>query len=386
MEQSARDASALSYVGSDSYTADELRAVGAKPIPRPEPLARALAPAAICFDKPDLELQERFLTDFGLVSVSRDGDRLLMRGSSAEPVIYEARKADRSAFRGALFHVSTRAELETLALASGTVVRPCPLPGGGERVELIDPNGFEIGFLCGKASVSPLPARKHPYPFNTPDRKERINKAVRPPLEPTPVVRFAHMVLQTPDFDATVDWYLKHLGMIPTDVFCLSDGTPNMAFLRLDLGSEPADHHTVVVFGAPGPPKYLHSAYETLDIDAIGQGQQVMKQNGWDHHWGIGRHIFGSQIFDYWIDPWGDEVEHYADGDVFDNSAPTEYHILDRGGLWMWGHDLPPSMRPKPSIKEFLAVTYAAMTGKVDMNFVKRLQSAMTRKPRPWLK
>ena len=84
MEQSARDASALSYVGSDSYTADELRAVGAKPIPRPEPLARALAPAAICFDKPDLELQERFLTDFGLVSVSRDGDRLLMRGSSAE--------------------------------------------------------------------------------------------------------------------------------------------------------------------------------------------------------------------------------------------------------------------------------------------------------------
>ena len=33
--------------------------------------------------------------------------------------------------------------------------------------------------------------------------------------------------------------------------------------------------------------------------------------------WGVGRHILGSQIFDYWKDPWGHELEHWTDGDLF---------------------------------------------------------------------
>ena len=36
------------------------------------------------------------------------------------------------------------------------------------------------------------------------------------------------------------------LGFIPSDVMCLPDGTPVGAFMRLDRGDEPTDHHTLV--------------------------------------------------------------------------------------------------------------------------------------------
>ena len=41
---------------------------------------------------------------------------------------------------------------------------------------------------------------------------------------------------------------------------------------------------------------------------------------GYFRSWGIGRHIQGSQIFDYWRDPDGFLVEHFTDGDMFDNT------------------------------------------------------------------
>ena len=40
--------------------------------------------------------------------------------------------------------------------------------------------------------------------------------------------------------------------------------------------------------------------------------------------WGIGRHVLGSQLFDYWFDPDGFEYEHYTDGDVFTADHETE--------------------------------------------------------------
>ena len=31
----------------------------------------------------------------------------------------------------------------------------------------------------------------------------------------------------------------------------------------------------------------------------------VLAARGYPHAWGVGRHILGSQIFDYWRDPFG---------------------------------------------------------------------------------
>ncbi|MBV8240517.1 MAG: hypothetical protein JOY75_06940, partial [Hyphomicrobiales bacterium] len=75
--------------------------------------------------------------------------------------------------------------------------------------------------------------------------------------------------------------------------------------------------------------------------DAVEMGQQVMMAGRYKHAWGVGRHLLGSQIFDYWRDPWGQKHEHYADGDLFDVAQPAGYHVMDRAGLYQWGPDLP---------------------------------------------
>jgi hypothetical protein len=90
-------------------------------------------------------------------------------------------------------------------------------------------------------------------------------------------------------------------GLIPSDVQCLDDGKPAPVFMRCDRGDDPADHHTVVVTQNVTD-TYSHSAFEVIDFDYVAMGQQYLQSKGWRHAWGVGRHILGSQIFDYWRD------------------------------------------------------------------------------------
>ena len=66
--------------------------------------------------------------------------------------------------------------------------------------------------------------------------------------------------------------------------------------------------------------RYVHSAYQVCDLDALAAGGEYLREQGYFRSWGIGRHVQGSQIFDYWRDPDGFLVEHFADGDMFDNT------------------------------------------------------------------
>ena len=66
--------------------------------------------------------------------------------------------------------------------------------------------------------------------------------------------------------------------------------------------------------------RYVHSAYQVCDLDALAAGGEYLSERGYLRSWGIGRHIQGSQLFDYWRDPDGFLVEHFADGDMFDNT------------------------------------------------------------------
>ena len=70
-------------------------------------------------------------------------------------------------------------------------------------------------------------------------------------------------------------------------------------------------------------------------------GQRVLRERGWKHSWGIGRHILGSQIFDYWQDPWADKHEHYCDGDLFTATQPTGIHPVSREAMAQWGQRMP---------------------------------------------
>src|SRR5271165_7630607 len=354
------------------HSAPPARVPGSIPVERPKQVVR-----------PDLDKAAKFLTDFGLLVATRQGDTVHFRGVGENPVIYSVTRAGRPALLGVGLSVPDRASLLALADAGGTTIAPFLGPGGGEMVRLRDPDGICVEVLHGQAKAAPLPSRP-PIPHNAPDRTVRVNDAQRPPLAPPEVTKLGHIVLGSPNFPRKVQWYMRMFGFIPSDVLCLPDATPAGAFMRLDLGATPSDHHTLfVAFGASAD--IDHAAFEVIDLDAVEMGQQVLKAAGYRHSWGVGRHLLGSQIFDYWRDPWGLKHEHYADGDLFDATQPSGYHKLDRAGLYQWGPDLPDDfVAARPTIRQAASLLRRAMRGEVPLRPLLAAARSMRAPGRPW--
>jgi len=358
---------------------------GIDKLARPAPLLKAQSLAFLMFEKPDLDACETFLTDFGMQRVTCDNGRLLMRGHGSAPCVYLAKRGNKARYLGAAFTVDGEAQLQKVqALDGARRLAASDIPGGGSGFELIDPAGNVLWLITGQQALAALPLRAPLHPqTNCYSEKRRVNATVRPPVEPAAVAKLGHVVLQTVDFGAMADWYMRHLGLIPTDVQYLADGSPNLAFFRLDLGDTPADHHSFVLAGGIEE-KYEHSAYEVIDLDALGQGHNVLRANGHKHMWGIGRHILGSQLFDYWFDPDGMEFEHYTDGDVFTAGHETHYVPLELSGIWAWGDDVPPSMGVKRDLGTLFKILRLLWQGRIKLSRLKLLGSAMVN-ARPWL-
>jgi len=320
------------------------------PIParHPQPTVKALSLAALVFERPDLDAAERFVGDFGLAVVERRPDVLFASGTASGPYCYRVDRGAEARFVGLVLGVASRDDLEALAALPGaSAITAADTPGGGELVRLTDPSGFIVDAIAGQAPAPPLPHRA-PLACNLGLAHPRVNAGQRPPTVPPEVLRLGHVVLEVADYEATTHWYTQHFGLIPSDVQVLPDGSPAVTFFRLDLGATPADHHTLAIVQgfAPG---YGHSAYELVDADAVGMGQRVLRERGYRHAWGIGRHILGSQIFDYWNDPFGARHEHYCDGDVFTADVATGISAVSREAMAQWGPVMPTSFT-KPSL------------------------------------
>jgi catechol 2,3-dioxygenase-like lactoylglutathione lyase family enzyme len=357
---------------------------GVQPLPRPPALGRAVELAFLRWEKRELAATEQFWRDFGMHVVSASPERIVARGAGPAPCIALAVHGARDRFVGPAFRMSDDTDLERYTAEFGaTPLAPQSIPGGGHGIELLDPSGRSVWLLQRQGQVERLPLREALAATNTAHHLPRVNRTVRSPIEPARVVKLGHLVLQTVDFRRMVDWYMRVLGLIPTDVQYLADGSPNLAFCRLDLGAQPADHHTLVLVGALEE-KYEHSAYEVIDLDALGQGQQVLRAQGHRHMWGIGRHVLGSQLFDYWYDPDGFEYEHYTDGDVFSADFETEYSPLEFASLWAWGDDAPASMKPRKNLRSLLRIASLLRRKAITAQRLKLLNQALGTPARPW--
>lgn len=335
---------------------NRLRLTTPQPARHPRPLARATALAHLVFERPDLDLAVRFLQDFGLVVAAREPERVFLRAGGTEPYVYVVEHGPVARFVGLGLSVSSSAELEALAALPGaSEIESSSRPGGGRLLRLTDPAGFRVEVVADRAPAEALPHRA-PIALNAPDALVRVDGTQRPPQRPPEITKLGHLLLEVPNYQEVSAWYTGNFGFIPSDVCVLPNGEPAATFFRLDLGDAPADHHTLAMtinFVAG----YGHSAFEVVDPDAVGMGQRVMQRAGWTHSWGIGRHILGSQIFDYWQDPWGDKHEHYCDGDVFTASAPTEIHPISREAMAQWGPEIPKSFtKPKLGFRELVAL------------------------------
>jgi catechol 2,3-dioxygenase-like lactoylglutathione lyase family enzyme len=299
------------------------------------PLVKVAGLAWLEFEKPDLDRAERFLTDFGFTVADRTPDTLLLRGRWASTACLVVRRGPRTRFIGPAFQAAAREDLDRLARDTGGAVMA---HWGGHVVQLRDPSGFPVRVTYGVPELPALPERP-PLPLNFGTTYPRVDGTQRPAWRPAELQRLGHVVLGTTRFRAALDWYLDTLGLIVSDFLYLDgqrDRGPVMAFIRCDQGSVPTDHHTLAMLLAPRT-EYVHSAYQLTDLDEVAAGGEYLRERGYRHAWGIGRHIQGSQIFDYWRDTDRLMFEHYTDGDVFDSSMEPGWAPLSVSGLAQWG-------------------------------------------------
>lgn len=287
------------------------------------------------FTAPDLAEMERFLVSFGLTPF-RDGQGALYgRGSGGAPFIHMTEEGP-AGFVALGLRAASLADLEALARAEGVPVEPLTTPGGGSVVRLADPDGFRLEVVAGQAPAaagSPAPEAVR----NTAAARPRISSRVRVEAGPSRVVRLGHAVLEVSDFRASEAWYKSRFGLLTSDEVEAAPGAAIGAFLRCDRGATPTDHHTLFLLQGPGGPRFNHAAFEVENLDDLMRGHAHLKSDGREAAWGVGRHILGSQVFDYWKDPWGHELEHWTDGDLFTASdAPGKASFAELLGV-QWG-------------------------------------------------
>ncbi len=302
------------------------------------------------FEKPDLDRAERFARAFGFGVAARTSDELQLRGSRPGAPCVLIRRGSRSRFAGLAFAAADPRDLMRLADATGTSPRKLPEALGGIGVELRDPSGARVRVVSGVHTLPEVPSQQA-HSFNFGSEVRRTNATQRTVRAPVTVERLGHVVLQSTTYRETLDWYLEHLGLIVSD-FLYNEGQrdrgPVMSFVRCDRGAVATDHHTIAITLGPRD-RYVHSAYQVSDLDALAAGGEYLLDQGYRRSWGIGRHVQGSQIFDYWRDPDGFLVEHFSDGDLFDNTLEPGWAPMTASGLAQWG---------PPATKDFLGIGF----------------------------
>jgi catechol 2,3-dioxygenase-like lactoylglutathione lyase family enzyme len=298
--------------------------------------------AFVRFRVPDLAAMRSFLDDFGFTVAEASERRLVSRGIGPSPVLHVAELGE-PGFAGLAFRAESLQDLRILASAADAAVEPLDLPGGGERITLSDPDGHQVEVVAGQATARPLP---HPVeaPWNSAEARARLRATRRIAPGPAHVLRLGHAVLNVSDFRASEAWYKERFGFITSDEIALSPEFSLGAFLRCDRGDQPTDHHTLFLAQSPRGPGFNHAAFEVLDLDDLMVGHQRLEEKGHRAEWGVGRHILGSQVFDYWRDPWGHTLEHWTDGDLFTAADGSHTATLqDLMGV-QWGPAIPPTM------------------------------------------
>lgn len=304
-------------------------------------MPKAIDVAYVVYQVDDLDRMEAFMHDFGLVTADKRPDQLCLRGAGTAPVVHVTLRGNSNRFIGGALKMAARGDLDALAALPGSsAVEPITdLPGGGWRVRMHTPDGIRIDAVWGQDEVPALPHRR-PNPFNAGQVKARINATLRPKREPGLVLRLGHFVLRTSDHDANLRWFTERFGMLPSDRMSTDEGFVFGTFLRFDGGGALVDHHAMLITQA-SPVGVHHCSFEMQDLDCVMGAHDHLVARGHKLDCGVGRHLIGSQIFDYWRDPFGFRVEHYTDGDVADHDHQPQTYAVRADQTTQWGMDPP---------------------------------------------
>lgn len=295
------------------------------------------------FEVSDLDRQEEFATDFGLIVADRTADHLVMRTQGGDAFSYVAIKAENDRMTGLAFEVDAEADLQRALTQHGARdLGELAFPGGGKAVSLTDPDGNEVLLVHG----STRGAAEEPYPelvINTPFRKERFGRNQYPrETGPARLWRLGHMGLFVKSFAASSQWYAENIGLIGSDIYHIPHNPKAqiVGFFRLDRGEEYVDHH-VLAFMQDERVGCHHISFEAQDYEAQNRTHRYLKRKEYESIWGVGRHPHGSHVFDVWRSPDGARFETFSDTDLFRASDGTNVHDISTVVMDEWSDDEP---------------------------------------------
>ena len=289
---------------------------------------------SVALEIPDITPGVKFYTDAGL-EAEVDGHRVRFHCRGQARACLELLGG---APRKRLHHVRLRAErlpaLRSAALAGGATEMPPPEGFDSEGLWLRDPNGMCLHLV--EAEPDPPLPREPVFVINSPGHIVRTRRSAILPKKAYGLVsprRLGHVLVFTPDVDASIAFYTRCLGM------GLADRAQNViAFLCCRRDS---DHHVVAFAKSPGV-GFHHASFQVGDPDEVGRGGRRLHELTGKGDWGVGRHTIGSNFFHYIQDPWGSWFEYYSDMDFIDDHAlwsPTNYDLED--SLASWGPAVP---------------------------------------------
>ncbi|MFF7986866.1 VOC family protein [Streptomyces sp. NPDC007901] len=239
---------------------------------------------------PDLDRQLAFYRDtWGLTHVESDtGVHFLAAEGSPENYIVRLRKDDQKRMDLVAFGAANAADVDTLCnqlRADGVQIIHEPTrvdtPGGGYGFRFFDCDGRVVEVSADVATRE----------FRSIEERELVP------------VRLSHFVINSNNPEATVDWYVKHLGFKLSDTLCLGARGGFMWFMRCNDW-----HHSLAI--ARGPHTAInHISFELRGLDEFMRGTGRLLRQGTQMIWGPGRHKAGDNTFSYFFDRVGNCVE-----------------------------------------------------------------------------
>lgn len=330
------------------------------PIPPNDPRIRLVKTAFVTYFHADIKKAKTFLLDFGFeIAEERGDDVIFFKGYGPDPYCYVARRSSDGTprFGGASYLVESEQDLvqATRTIPGASEVSSLDGPGGGKIVTVTDPIGHLVHLVHGIRENEPSPPEAkalQKLDVNYGDEKRRVGKFQRFQVRPAPVHKWGHYGVSYPpgSYDEMVHWYTTYLALAISDTVTIG-GKDAVTFFHIDRGLEFTDHHSFYIKptrrhvsnGAEEEekPDVAHSAFEVHDYDTQQLGHNYLESKGYKLSWGVGRHVLGSQIFDYWYDESGFELEHYADGDLV--NCETEVTRQENGPktMYVWGPPRP---------------------------------------------
>lgn len=279
---------------------------------------------------PDLTQAARFLTAFGL-NVQVHADRLLLRTVGDDHVwcqVLQGAKKKLAYVSMACYADELEGLRQQVAEAGGAFEAPHPA-GSAEGFWFRDPDGilFQV-----KVGAKTQPDSKTALPdLSIPSNVRGAPARSKAPLaRPT---RMSHLALFTSDVTRSLDFHTRALGVR------LADRSGDI--IAFTYGRHGSDHH-LLAFLSGGGPGLHHSSWDVPSLEDCGRANTQLRAAGYDRHWGPGRHVLGSNYFNYTKDPFGQWWEASAHIDFIEKDAPwVMANFADEDSLYLWGPDMP---------------------------------------------